>query len=102
WPEGAVDQNVIPEAEEIDWLELLESFLTNPTADLTKKPGTFVASGNVVHTTRKDPHSRMSPDTLRSLVKEYAPTFVPVPGQVQTFSWEVIADANFGTGMYPI
>ena len=102
WPEGAVDQNVIPEAEEIDWLELLESFLTNPTADLTKKPGTFVASGNVVHTTRKDPHSRMSPDTLRSLVKEYAPTFLPVPGQVQTFSWEVIADANFGTGMYPI
>lgn len=102
WPDGAVDQNVIPEAEEIDWLELLESFLTNPTSDLTRKPGTLVASGNLIHTTRKDPQSQMSPDTLRSLAKEYAPTFLPVPGHVQTFSWEVIADANFGTGMYPI
>lgn len=41
WPEGSIDTNAIPQAEEIDWLELLESLLTNPTADLTKRPGTF-------------------------------------------------------------
>jgi hypothetical protein len=44
----------------------------------------------------------MSPDTLQSLANEFRPTFQPVPGKAQTFTWEVIADANFGTEMYPI
>lgn len=44
----------------------------------------------------------MSPDTLKTLADEFRPTFLPVPGKPQTFTWEVIADANFGTEMYPI
>lgn len=94
---GGTNRNALYVAEHIDWLELCEYFLAHPLARVTSTKVTRETSVPILHVTRRDPASRMSPDSLARLAEEYAPTFMAVPGGPQRLTWEVIADANFPT-----
>lgn len=87
--------------EWIDWLELLEYFLAHPYAAAGVTVASRIVPTSIIHITRKDPHSVMSPDSLASLAKEYSKNFVAVPGGPTHLTWEVIADANFPTEGMP-
>jgi hypothetical protein len=89
-------RNVVSGYRWIDWLELLEYFLAYPFGAV-EIHAERILYGTVVHRTKRDPHSVMSPDSLRSLARDYRPGFVRVPTGPPALTWEVIADANFPT-----
>jgi hypothetical protein len=95
--EGLQSRNHLYLWEWVDWLELLEYFLGHPMESTQVSHGVRNISVSILHETRKQAGTTMSPDSLATLAKEYAPTFLPIPGGPQSMTWEVIADANFPT-----
>lgn len=79
-------------AQHIDWLELLEHFLSNPL----NAEGTRIRIKRTIETTTIQ-HDVKEGDTLASLGIKYKKT----AGNPQKFSWRTIADANFNTGNLP-
>jgi hypothetical protein len=95
--EGVENRAAILQHEWIDWLELLEYFLSHPFSHVETQSETLQLAGNVLHITRTDNHSVMSPDSLASIAAEYSDTHLYVKGGPKELTWEVIADANFPT-----
>ncbi|MEJ2691658.1 MAG: hypothetical protein P8166_01085 [Candidatus Thiodiazotropha sp.] len=95
--EGLDNRAAILQHQWIDWLELMEFFLSHPFAHVETKSETIQLAGNMIHITRTDDHSVMSPDSLASIAAEYRDTHLQVEGGPKELTWEVIADANFPT-----
>jgi hypothetical protein len=87
-----------PDAEYVDWLELLEYFLRNPLAPRrgSAREVTGWAQVTLVHTVRWKEQLKAK-DPRYSLEAMYKPTAVR-PG---LFTWRSIADANFNTTDLP-
>lgn len=100
---GKTNTNPLFRGQLIDWLELLEYFLAHPLSITVEPLDPIPIASSIVHITRKDPHSRMSPDTLESLTKKYKKSFYR--GHLngpKEWSWELIADANFPVANLPV
>jgi hypothetical protein len=95
--DGQESRAAMVQREWIDWLELLEYFLSYPFSTVQTQGETMQVPGNITHVTRTDPHSIMSPDSLATLAAEYRSNYLPVRGGPSELTWEMIADANFPT-----
>ena len=95
--EGLDNRAAILQQQWIDWLELVEFFLSYPFSHVETEKETIQLASNVIHITRTDNHSVMSPDSLASIAAEYHGTHMYIPGGPKELTWEVIADANFPT-----
>lgn len=95
--EGLDNRAAILQQQWIDWLELVEFFLSYPFSHVETEDETIQLAGNVIHITRTDNHSVMSPDSLASIADEYHSTHMKIPGGPKELTWDVIADANFPT-----
>jgi hypothetical protein len=73
----------------VNWLELLEFFLRHPVSATTKTAKKTIPV-DIIHTV-------VDGDSLASLAIKYRPTAV----NPAAFTWETIADANFGTKDLP-
>jgi hypothetical protein len=95
--EGLSNRAAILQHQWIDWLEFLEFFMSHPFSRVEAESEQIQLAGNVIHVTRSDSHSVMSPDSLATIAAEYSGTHMQVEGGPEKLTWEVIADANFPT-----